>query len=113
GSHVERKTTRFSIAPSTDCLPPRAAAATGRRLRRPRRNHGLALRKRSSCSLPRLTASSSACLAVFCPLHTASSSSSLMLRICTKLPSRKPLEFAVGGLLVSSLIAISVPGFLS
>src|ERR1700704_6648642 len=55
-----------------------------------------------SSSLPRLTASSSAVLASFLPDHTDSSSWSSMSRICTKLPSRKPLELSVGGLSVGS-----------
>src|SRR6185436_11863644 len=64
-------------------------------------------------SLPRFTASSSAALASFFPENTFSSSSSITVRPCTKLPKRRPLEFSVGALLVSWRVGMSAPGFLS
>ena len=46
-------------------------------------------------SLPRVTASSSASFGGFLPAHTFSSSSSIAVRTCTKLPSRTPRELFV------------------
>ena len=42
--------------------------------------------------MPRFTASSSASFGCFLPVHTFSSSSSIAVRTCTKLPSRTPRE---------------------
>src|SRR5690606_1724234 len=93
----------------------RAAQGTARHARLGRLGSAqlLASSKRRSSSLPRATASSSACWASLVPAQTASSSSLMMSRICTKLPKRRPLEFGVGGLSVICSIAVSVPGFLS
>ena len=64
-------------------------------------------------ALPRLTAASSASWAVFCPASAASISSAQMSRICTMLPKRRPREFSVGSLLVSSFSGVSRIGFFS
>jgi hypothetical protein len=46
----------------------------------------------------------------FLPASASSISSSIMSRICTKLPKRRPLELAVGALLVSCFSGDSSPG---
>src|SRR5216684_6324683 len=66
-----------------------------------------------SMTLPRVTAASSASLAVFWPASAASNSSAQMSRICTMLPKRRPREFSVGSLLVSSLRGVCRIGFFS
>ena len=70
----------------------------------------LARAKSASSLLPRSTAASSACFAVFWPAHTASSSSSITSRIWTKLPMRRPLELSVGGLQIELLHRHVAPG---
>ena len=64
-------------------------------------------------ALPLATASSSACWAVFLPARAASISSAQMSRIYTMLPKRRPREFSVGSLLVSSFSGVSAIGFFS
>ena len=64
-------------------------------------------------ALPRDTAESSACWAVFCPANAASISSAQTSRICTMLPKRRPREFSVGSLLVSSFSGVCSVGFFS
>ena len=98
--------TLFHCARMLDAFP-RGACDTcrrraGRRGRKRRRPDGrwrsrtpsgapvylLAFSNRSSCSLPRFTAVSSASFADFLPDQTCSISSSTIVRICTKLPRR-------------------------
>src|SRR6476620_6907268 len=65
---------------------------------------------RSNCrsiTLPRATAASSASLAVFLPANACSISSAQTSRNCTMLPRRRPREFSVGSLLVSSSSGVS------
>src|SRR6185436_13327044 len=64
-------------------------------------------------ALPLATASSSACCAVFCPARAASICSDQTSRICTMLPKRRPREFSVGSLLVSSFSGVCGTGFFS
>src|SRR2546423_10956332 len=69
---------------------------------------------RSNCRsivLPRLTAASSASLALFLPASATSISSAQRSRSCTILPRRRPREFSVGSLLVSSSSGVSRYGF--
>ena len=56
-------------------------------------------------ALLRVTAVSRASLAGFWPARAASISSDTTSRICTMLPKRRPREFSVGSLLVSSISA--------
>src|SRR5262249_35293782 len=60
-----------------------------------------------SMALPRATASSSPCWAVFLPASALSISSAHTSRSCTMLPRRRPREFSVGSLLVSSSSGVS------
>src|SRR3546814_13030137 len=64
-----------------------------------------------SMALPRSTIESSACWAVLLPAHTAPSSSLKRSRICTHVPKRRPLEFAVWGFRVVRLQHTSGLGF--
>src|SRR5947209_1868055 len=57
--------------------------------------------------LPRSTAASKACLAVFLPASACSISSAHTSRNWTMLPSRSPREFSVGSLLVNSFSGVS------
>ncbi len=59
---------------------------------------GWPARSGAAAALPRSTALSSASSAVLSPAQTASSSSSMMPRIWSKEPRRRPLELAVGSL---------------
>src|SRR5262249_45467529 len=70
----------------------------------------LAFWNRSSCSLPRLMAASMPSLAVFLPAQTPSNSSSMIVRIWTKLPRRTPRDLSVV-LRIICVTATSVPGF--
>src|SRR5262249_27410418 len=69
--------------------------------------------KARTMALPLATASSRACWAVFLPASAASISSDQTSRICTMLPKRKPREFSVGSLLVSSFSGVCSTGFFS
>ena len=64
-------------------------------------------------ALPRETAASRASCAVFLPASAASISSDQSSRICTMLPKRRPREFSVGSLLVSSSSGVCRIGFFS
>ena len=119
GSHAERKTTRFSIA---DGGAWRDGAGVARTRRPAQRSRAPLAPSSATCWRPR-TCAGSRCRASprrrapswrpSCRRTPLSSSSSMTSRPCTKLPKRRPFEFAVGGLLVSCLTATSAPGFLS
>src|SRR3989344_1609334 len=126
GSHAERNKTRFSMSKLSKRKPRRPGnqggggggglsmppgSAAGRYRQMFGSVYLLARAKRASCSLPRVTAVSSASLGDFLPDQICSVSSSMMERICTKLPRRMPRDLSVAFLIIC-VTATSVPGFL-